>query len=65
MTDSILRKTDIKRLVGFSDVTIREMEAAGAFPRRFKLNPNGRQVGWKASSVAQWIEERAATVVAA
>ncbi len=65
MNDCILRKTDIKRLVGFSDVTIRALEAHGHFPRRFKLNPLGKQVGWRESEVQAWIEERAASRVAA
>lgn len=65
MTDCILRKPDIKRLVGFSDVTIRALEAHGHFPRRFKLNPLGKQVGWRESEVQAWIEERAASRVAA
>lgn len=63
MTDIILRKTDIHRITGFSDVTIRSLEAQGLFPRRFKLNPapNGKHVGWKASEVQAWIEDRAAS----
>lgn len=65
MTDTILRKEDIKRITGFSDVTIREMEAAGTFPSRFTINPNGRHVGWKSSAIQEWIDGRAASRVPA
>lgn len=63
MTDTILRKPDIARITGFSDVTIRSLEAQGLFPRRFKLNPGptGKHVGWVESEVMAWIEERAAS----
>lgn len=61
MTDIILRKPDIHRITGFSDVTIRGMEAAGSFPQRFKLNPGGKHVGWRESEVMAWIDARAAS----
>ena len=61
MTDRILRKPDINALTGFSDVTIRALEAQGHFPRRFKLNPLGKHVGWRESEIMDWIEERAAS----
>lgn len=65
MTDTILRKRDIKRITGLSDVTIRLMEAAGTFPSRFTINPNGRLVGWKSTAIQAWIDERGASRVAA
>jgi predicted DNA-binding transcriptional regulator AlpA len=61
MKDRILRKPDINDVTGFSDVTIRSLEAQGLFPRRFKLNPLGKHVGWRESEVMAWIEERAAS----
>ena len=65
MNDTILRKPDIHRITGFSDVTIRALEAQGHFPRRFKLNPLGKQIGWRESEIMAWIEERAASRAAA
>lgn len=59
MGETILRKADIKRITGLSDVSIRAMEAAGQFPRRFVINPNGRQVGWLESEIEAWVEARA------
>lgn len=63
MTDTILRKPDIHRITGLSDVTIRSLEEQGLFPRRFKITgmPNCKHVGWRQSEVAAWIEERAAS----
>lgn len=59
MTDTILRKPDVKRITGFSDVTIRGLEKAGNFPKRFKLNPDGKHVGWLESEVQTWMQRRA------
>lgn len=61
MGDVILRKADIKRITGMSDVTIRLLEQQGHFPRRFQINPLGRQVGWLESEVTAWLEARAAS----
>ncbi len=58
MTQTVLRKPDIHRITGFSDVTIRDMEKKGLFPRRFKLNPQGKQVGWLETEVRSWLEAR-------
>jgi predicted DNA-binding transcriptional regulator AlpA len=59
MGDVILRKADLKRMIGVSDVTIRLWEKQGTFPRRFVINPGGRQVGWLKTEVDAWVEERA------
>ncbi len=58
-TDVILRKEDIKQITGFSDVTIREMEAHGHWPRRFKINPAGRVVGWWSADVRRHLAKLA------
>lgn len=60
MTDRILRKPDVEAITGFCERHIRDMEAAGNFPKRFKPDPDSRVVGWLASEVQAWIEERAA-----
>lgn len=59
MPDTILRKPDIKKITGLSDVTIRKMEEESNFPRRFVINAGGRQVGWLESEVQAWIQSRA------
>lgn len=62
MAYSIYRKPDIKRVTGgLSDVTIRALEEKGHFPRRFKLNPHGKTVGWLVHEVDEWCLERAAS----
>ena len=59
--DAVLRKPDIERITGYTERALRDMERDGAFPKRFKLNPEGRAVGWLESEVQSWIAERAAT----
>ena len=59
--DRILRKPDIEQLTGYTERTIRDMERAGTFPRRFPLNPGGRAVGWLESEVSDWLAARAAS----
>lgn len=65
MADRILSKSDIYALVGVSDVTIRDWEARGLFPARFKLCPGGKRIGWSEIAVQKWIAERAGTLEAA
>ncbi len=59
--DRILRKPDIEATTSFTERRLRELEAAGCFPRRFLINPNGRSVGWLESEVQKWLETRAAS----
>jgi predicted DNA-binding transcriptional regulator AlpA len=64
MIERLLRKSDIRSITGYGDLTIAAMEARGHFPRRFKLNPTDdkrAQVRWLESEVMAWIEERAAS----
>ena len=61
MNKVILRKPDIEKATGYGERTVRNMEAEGNFPKRFKLNPNGRAVGWWADEVEDWAKERAAS----
>ena len=53
----VLRKADVRRLVGLSDRTIDRLEARGEFPRRFRLT--AQLVGWRSGDVEEWIEQRA------
>ena len=64
--DTILRAPDVEKATGLTERSLRIMEAEGTFPKRFTLNPTGgRAVGWRASEVQSWIEERAASREAA
>jgi predicted DNA-binding transcriptional regulator AlpA len=63
--DTILRAPDVEKATGLTERSLRIMEASGDFPKRFLLNPTGRAVGWRASEVQGWIEERAASREAA
>ena len=63
----ILRPAQTEAKTGYCDRELRDLEAAGLFPKRFKLNPTGkgRAVGHLESEVDAWIEARAATREAA
>ena len=61
----IIRKTEIEHRTGYTERTLRDLEAAGSFPRRFLINPAGRSVGWLEYEVDVWIEQRAASRVVA
>jgi len=65
MADKVLRSHDIENITGYTSRRIRDLEAAGNFPKRFLINPEGRSVGWLESEVQRWIESRAATREAA
>ena len=59
--DRVLRKPDIETITGYTERALRDMERDGRFPKRFKLNPNGRAVGWLESEVSDWVKARAAS----
>jgi len=48
---------ELRQIVGLGRSTIYEMEAAGKFPKRVAIST--RAVGWRASQVQQFIEQRA------
>ena len=58
--ERILRKKEVMRMVGLSDVSLWRRERDGTFPRRLKLGGGGRSVGWIYSEVREWIHARAA-----
>ena len=65
MTDRVIRPAEAERLSGYCDIHLRRLEAAGRFPRRFKLNPDGGiygAVGWRLSDIERWLNDRAASV---
>ena len=56
----ILRPSETVKRVPYTDRQLRELEAEGKFPKRFKLNPpDGRAVGHLESEVDAWIKARA------
>lgn len=54
--DHVLRRRDVVRLTGLSIGSIRLLELAGEFPRRFKIGAGKHVVGWSATEVQQFIE---------
>jgi prophage regulatory protein len=55
--DWVMRKPETIKTTGLSDPTIWRMEKQGRFPKRIQLG--GNSVGWLASEIFAWIEERA------
>jgi prophage regulatory protein len=53
----IIRKRELKRKIGYSDMHILRLEKAGNFPKRVQLGPNS--VGWIEAEIDAWIEQRA------
>ena len=58
MTDKILSKTEVVKVVGFSARTLYNEIAAKRFPRQVQLSP--RRVGWRLSKVQAWLDKRGA-----
>ena len=56
--DKIIRAPELVDLVGLSLMHISRLEAAGAFPKRFKIAPGGTAVGWASSEVQAFIAAR-------
>lgn len=52
----VVRKEDLKSVVGISPATARRLELRGDFPRRRQLTPD--LVGWNAEELKQWVESR-------
>lgn len=65
--DSIVRPGQTKPLIGLSDSQRDREILAGRFPKPFKLSPDpkSRAVGWRMSTIQQWIDQRAAQQEAA
>lgn len=52
--DSMLCMTEVCRLSGLSQSTIKRRVEAGTFPKPLKLGP--RRIGWQAAAVMEWLE---------
>jgi prophage regulatory protein len=59
MPQLILDKPALRQLgIGYSPQHLLRLERAGKFPQRVQLSPN--RVGWLATEIEAWIEQRAA-----
>jgi prophage regulatory protein len=60
MPESFLRKKEVVRRVGVTDVTLWKWTQQGKFPMPYKLNPgvNGSPIAWKESEVDEWMSTR-------
>ena len=56
VTSKIVTRAQLKQLVPYSLGHIARLEQARAFPRRLKLGPN--RVGWLATEIDAWIQEK-------
>ena len=52
----LLSKRQLKEMVLYSPQHIARLEKAGKFPKRVQIGPN--RVGWVASEVEDWLQER-------
>ena len=57
-SERIVRKPELMRIIGLSDVSVWRLEKKGQFPKRLQLG--GNSVGWLASEVQEWIDKKAA-----
>jgi predicted DNA-binding transcriptional regulator AlpA len=60
----ILRMQEVERITTFCDVHLHRLEAAGLFPRRFKISAGSGEfgaVGWDSEEVQAWLDARLAS----
>ena len=57
--DSILTCREVCSRVGMSRTHVHNLIARGQFPKPFKLYEGGRNNGWLASEIDQWVSTRA------
>ena len=56
MTQAVLKRSEVVRLVGLGYTTVWRLEKEGEFPARRKLSAH--RVGWLLSEVEAWIVNR-------
>ena len=56
MTEKILRRRDVEARVGLSRSTLYAMMADNRFPRPVRLG--SRAVGWRESTITDWLAQR-------
>ncbi len=54
----IVRRKELRHLVGYSPAHIDRLEKAGQFPKRVELGPGA--VGWVDEELQEWIKARVA-----
>lgn len=52
----LIDQKDLRELIQYSPQHIHRLEKAGKFPKRVRLGAN--RVGWLASEIEEWIEEK-------
>jgi predicted DNA-binding transcriptional regulator AlpA len=52
----VLRPAQVYTLIGLSASRVRQLEAAGQFPKRFNLGTHA--TAWRAADIAAWLAER-------
>ena len=57
----VLNIAETEAMVGLSNQTLKRMERAGKFPRRFIINPGGYRPGHDLREVEEWLAERLAS----
>ena len=55
--EKVLRKPEVRQMVGLSDPTIWRLEKAGKFPQRVKLGE--RSCGYFQSEILAWLDSKA------
>ena len=53
ITPLLIRRSQLKHVVGLSASTVRRLEATGNFPKRRKI---GGVVGWIGSEIEAWLK---------
>jgi len=54
MTNRILRRSEVEKIVGLSCTTIYDRMAKGVFPKAIPIG--GNRVGWLESDISEWIQ---------
>ena len=56
MTDRIITRKELQKIVPFTPQHILRLEKEGKFPRRLQLGE--RRVGWRLSHIESWLNTR-------
>ena len=59
-TPMIIRRNQLKAVVGLSPSTVDRLEASGDFPRRCRWSAG--VVGWRWNEVAAWVDRRGESI---
>lgn len=56
-TDRIVRQVEVAAMLGVSQVTLWRWRNAKEFPEPIQLDKSGRLIGWRMSTIEQWIRD--------